>query len=179
MRVKVDELTSRLRLCYWYEYPENMRNPIIYERPTMDFGDSIAALVIRIIQLKFLMAATRMKLVREVLLKGAYADNYNSSFRTIEEYIKVREMNRIHDSIGLPLKGTYTDIGTDPEILLKLAKHEDESPTYTFLGITWDLAGNTILPNSYFNLEKKKKGVQGAKKLMDMTVTDFAEPSCT
>ena len=49
----------------------------------MDFGDSIATLVIRIIQLKFLMAATRMELVREVLLKGAYADNYNSSSRTI------------------------------------------------------------------------------------------------
>ena len=144
----------------------------------MDFGDSIAALVIRIIQLKFLMAATRMELVREVLLKAAYADNYNSSFRTIEEYIKVRdEMNRIHDSIGLPLKGTYTDIGTDPNILLKLAKNEDESPTYTFLGITWDLAHSTILPNSYFNLEKKKKGVQGTKKLMEMTATDFAEPS--
>ena len=58
LRVGVDELTSRLRLCYWYEDPENMKNPIIFERPTMDFGDSIAALVIRIIQLKFLMAAT-------------------------------------------------------------------------------------------------------------------------
>ena len=69
-------------------------------------------------------------------------------------------MNRIHDSIGLPLKWTYTDVGTDPEILQKLAKTE-ESPTYTFLGITWDLVHNTILPNSYFNLERKKKGVQG------------------
>ena len=66
-------------------------------------------------------------------------------------------MNRIQDSIGLPLKSTYTDIGTDPNILLKLAKNEDESPTYTFLGITWDLAHNTILPNSYFKLEKKRK----------------------
>ena len=175
----VDELTSRLRLCYWYEDPENMADPVIYERTTMDFGDSIAALVIRIIQLKFLMAATRIELVKEVILKGAYADNYNSSFRTVEEYIKVRdEMNRIHDSIGLPLKGTYTDIGTDPEILQKLAKTE-ESPTYTFLGITWDLVHNTILPNSYFNLEKKKKGVQGAKKLMDMETADFAEPLLT
>ena len=160
LRVGVDELTSRLRLCYWYEDPENMENPVIYTRTTMDFGDSIAALVIRIVQLKFLMAATRMELVKEVLMKGAYADNYNSSFRTIEEYIKVRdEMNRIHDRIGLPLKDTYTDVGTDPEILQKLAKENEESPTYTFLGITWDLVNNTILPNSYFNLEKKKKGV--------------------
>ena len=85
----------------------------------IDFGDSIAALVIRIVQLKFLMTATKMKLVQEVLRKGAYADNYNSSFRTIQEYIEVRdEMNRIYKAKGLPLKGTYTDGGTDPEILL-------------------------------------------------------------
>ena len=32
----------------------------------MDFRDSIAALVIRIVQLKFLMTATKMKLVQEV-----------------------------------------------------------------------------------------------------------------
>ena len=37
---------------------------------------------------------------------------------------------------------------------------------------------NTILPNSYFNLEKKKKGVQGSKKLMDNMVPEvFAEQS--
>ena len=87
-------------------------------------------------------------------------------------------MNRIHDSIGLPLKGAYTDIGTDPDILQKLAKTE-ESPTYTFLGITWDLVHNTILPNSYFNLERKKKGVQGTNKLMEMETADFAEPLFT
>ena len=33
------------------------------------------------------------------------------------------------------------------------------------------------MPNSYFNLKKKKKGVQGAKKLMNMSSEDFAEPS--
>ena len=64
--------------------------------------------------------------------KGAYADNYNSSFRTIQEYIKVQdEMNRIHKNIGLPLKGTYTDIGMDPDILKKIDKESSESPQYT------------------------------------------------
>ena len=84
-----------------------MADPVIFKRRTMDLGDSIAALVIRKIQLKFLMAATKIELVCEVLRKGAYADNYNSSIRTVQEYTKVRdEMNRIQRSIGLPLKGT-------------------------------------------------------------------------
>ena len=84
-----------------------MADPVIFERRTTDLGDSIAALVIRKIQLKFLMAATKIELVCEVLRKGAYADNYNSCIRTVQEYTKVRdEMNRIQRSIGLPLKGT-------------------------------------------------------------------------
>ena len=62
LRVLVDSLTSKLRLCYWYEDPENMQNPIVFKRETMDFGDSIASLVIRIIQLKFLVPATRLKI---------------------------------------------------------------------------------------------------------------------
>ena len=110
--------------------------------------------------------------------KGAYADNYNSSFRTIQEYIKVQdEMNRIHKNIGLPLKGTYTDIGMDPDILKKIDKESSESPQYTFLGVRWNLLDNKIQPNSYLNLEKKKKGVQGSKKLMEMLPEDFGEQS--
>ena len=86
LRVGEDALTARLRPGYWYRDPENMTDPIIFERHSMDFGDSIAALIIRIIQLKFLMAATMMELVRNVLCKGAYADNYNSSFRSTSKY---------------------------------------------------------------------------------------------
>ena len=64
LRVAVDSLIAKLGLCYWYRDSENMKYPIIMERHTMDFGDSIAALVIRIVQLKFLMAATKTKLVQ-------------------------------------------------------------------------------------------------------------------
>ena len=82
----------------------------------MDFGDSIASLVIRIIQLKFLLPATRVKLVKDLIKKGAYADNYSSSYRYLREYNLVKqEMERIHSEIGLPLKATYSDIETDPE----------------------------------------------------------------
>ena len=48
------------------------------------------------------------------------------------------------------MKATYSDIETDPEVKARIEKGEDS--TYTFLGITWDLLTNTILPNIYFNM---------------------------
>ena len=172
LRVLVDSLTSHLRLCYWYEDPETMTKPLIFKRPTMDFGDSIASLVIRIIQLKFLMPATNIDLVRSVIRKGAYADNYSSSYQTIEEYNIVKtEMEKIHKEIGLPLKATYSDINTDPEVKSRINKGEEA--TYNFLGLSWCLLTNTLLPNIYFNLMKKHKGTSGSKKIIDMTEADF------
>ena len=49
--------------------------------------------------------------------------------------------------------------------------------TYTFLGITWDLLTNTILPKIYFNLAKKTRGTSGNKKLLDMSEEEFASKS--
>ena len=78
-----------------------------------------------------------------------HGDNYSNSFETLEEYKKVSEdMEKIHQAIGLPLKGTYTDVATDPEILNKLGKEQDKEPTYTFLGITWNLLTNQVKPNT-------------------------------
>ena len=132
----------------------------------MDFGDSIASLVIRIIQLKFLMPATNIELVRNVIKKGAYADNYSSSYQTVEEYNIVKaEMEKIHKEIGLPLKATYSDVNTDPEVKARISNGEDS--TYNFLGLTWCLLTNTLLPNIYFNLTKKHKGTSGSKKIID------------
>ena len=80
-------------------------------------------------------------------------------------------MEKIHNEIGLPLKATYTDIKTDPEIKEKIDK--DEESTYNFLGLTWCLLTNTLLPNLYFNLMKKNRGTSGSKKIMDMSEADF------
>ena len=84
----MDSLTAKLRLCYWCCDPVNIVDLIIMERHKMDFGDSVAALIISFVQLKLLMAATKMNLVQEVHRKEAHDDDYNSSFRTIQEYIE-------------------------------------------------------------------------------------------
>ena len=57
-------------------------------------------------------------------------------------------MERIHTALGLPLKSTYTDVKTDAEILKKLGKEGEKVPSYAFLGITWNLLNNTVLPNT-------------------------------
>ena len=69
------------------------------------------------------------------------------------------------------MKGTYTDEKTDPKMKERIEQGEDD--TYTFLGIRWNLRTNTILPNLYFNLEKKNRGSSGDKKLMEMEDRDF------
>ena len=101
----------------------------------------------------------KLEATRHTIMAGGYADNYSDSFETLEEYKKVSEdMNEVHTRIGLPLKATYCDIKTDPDILKKLGKEGEEAPCYNFLGISWNLRDNTVLPNTYFNLCKKLKG---------------------
>ena len=50
----------------------------------MDFGDSIASLVIRIIQKKFLILMASLPATKHYIDKGGYADNYSTSFQNVE-----------------------------------------------------------------------------------------------
>ena len=91
----------------------------------MDFGDSISAIVIRIIQEKFLAKLCKLDLTKQVILFGAYADNYNSSLKTKMEYMKVKQdMEDVHEQIGLSLKNKDTAVYTDGKILDKTWKGE-------------------------------------------------------
>ena len=54
LRTLVDKLTSMWRLIIWYEDPINMTGMIIYSCDTLDFGDGISSIVVKITQEKFL-----------------------------------------------------------------------------------------------------------------------------
>ena len=75
----------------WYNNPEALEDMLVFRRRTMDFEDSTSALVIRIIQEKLLANLCKLDLTRNVILFGAYADKYKSSFQTTREYLKVRK----------------------------------------------------------------------------------------
>ena len=110
----------------WYRDPLNLRGMVVYKRATMDFGNSCSSLVIRIIQENFLALMCQHNLTKHKIVFGGYADNYNGSFRTAQEYWLVKEeIKRTHSKIGLPLKNTYTSIRTDSKILEKLGKTDD------------------------------------------------------
>ena len=116
--------------------PRTRTGLTVYRRRTMDFGDAAAALIVRIIQKKYLIPMAKYEESKHTIDAGGYADNYSNSFETLREYKMVSEdMEEIHLAIGLPLKGTYTDVATDPDILKKLGKENDGNPSYTFLGI--------------------------------------------
>ena len=55
LKILCDDKTSHFRLMYWYDNPEKKEGLRVFRRCTMDFGDSIASVVIRIIQKKFLI----------------------------------------------------------------------------------------------------------------------------
>ena len=84
-------------------------------------------------------------------------------------------MNETHEKIGLPLKPTYTDIENDPEVLKNLGMEKEENRCYNFLGLSWNLKTNTIMPTTYFNMVKKNRGISGNKKLMGMKKEDFED----
>ena len=119
----MDELTSRLRLMVWYKHPEEMEGMVVFRRRTMDFGDSISAWVIRIIQVKLLAMMCKLDLANEVILSGAHSNNYNSSFRSRQEYLDVKQdMEEIHEQIGLPMKNTTSLLELIQEYLQDLGK---------------------------------------------------------
>ena len=89
----------------------------------MDFGDAASSLIVRITQQKFIRPRAELEATKYTVLKGGYADNYSYTISTLEEFRGVSaDMEKIHNYIGLPLKATYADIGTDAEILKKLGK---------------------------------------------------------
>ena len=167
-------MTSELRLKVWFKDPRARTGLTMYRRGTMDFGDAASALIVRIIQKKFLMPMAKYEELKHTIDAGGYADNYSNSFETLKEYKMVSEdMEEIHRAIGLPLKGTYTNVATDPKILEKLGKENDENPSYTFLGINWNLLTNEVKPNTYFNMAKKSRGASGEKNIIEMEESEF------
>ena len=54
----------------------------------------------------------------------------------------------------------------------KLDKEGEEVPTYNVLGLQWNLLDNTIKPNTYFVLGKRKGGI-GVEMIKEDTDDGF------
>ena len=79
-----------------------MTGMIIYRRASLDFGDSQAALVIRIIQEKYLSRSCEYEITRHIILKGSYADNYSGSVKETWMYDLVKDdLIRTHKAIKM------------------------------------------------------------------------------
>ena len=168
--ILVDSLTAKLRLLIWFKDPLQMTGMMAFQRPTMDFGDTCSSLVIRIVQEKYLSQTCKLKLTKHLIIYGAYADNYSSSFKSKQLFRQVKEdMESTHQKIEFPLKCTYTSVNTDDKILDELGMTEKDQPVYNFLGLQWDMKENTLNPNSYFALGKRKAGLKSG------SVSEYAE----
>ena len=52
LRILVDSLIAKLRLLIWFKDLIQMTGMMVFQRLTMDFGDTYSSLVIRIVQEK-------------------------------------------------------------------------------------------------------------------------------
>ena len=119
LRILVDMLTSMLRLMVWYEDPINTTGMIIYRRATMDFGDGISSIVVKITQEKFLGTVCALAETRRIVTFSSYADNYATSFQEAQTYQDVKkDMLEVHARIGMLLKNVWTGVNTDQEIII-------------------------------------------------------------
>ena len=146
LRILVDELTSRLHLCVWFSNPEELEGIIVYRSNTINFGDSQAALVIHILQQKYLSRLVKLEISRYIILNCSYADNYSSSLPQQWMFRRVKEdLIQAHEILTMPLKNCHSNNET----------YEGIGLVYQFLGILWNLENDTISPNSYQRVGRK------------------------
>ena len=60
----------------------------------------------------------------------------------------------------LEARNTATVANTDSKMLSKLWMSEEDPPVYNFLGLEWNMKINTLTPNSYFALGKRRAGLK-------------------
>ena len=142
----------------FYDDLENLKGLRIYRRGTLDFGDTIAGGILRLVQLKILAQFVLDHISKTIISQEGYSDNYASSFRCLDTlFLVLKNILEVHARFGLPLKIPWTLTDIKPNVLKELELTEDQ-PTVTTLGLKWNLKTDKIVPNIYLNIHGKTTG---------------------
>ena len=157
-QILVDETTSFLRLCIWFEREDipACSKPIIMKRVTLDYGDPAAGVALEVGNRKFGGDACTFRETNDLICDKRYVDNLGDSFRTIEEYVRTKnDMYQAYERIGFPVKECLSTLAADPECLVKSDRKSD---LVTMMGLVWDTRSDTTTPNLYLSRFEKKRG---------------------
>ena len=83
-QILVDEKTSYLRLCIWFDTSDipGCNNPKIMRRMTLDFGDPSAGVVLEVSNRKIGSCACTYSETKDLICDRRFVDNLGDSFRT-------------------------------------------------------------------------------------------------
>ena len=155
-QILVDEKTSYLRLCIWFETSDipGCNHPKIMRRVTLDFGDPSAGVALEVSNRKIGCYAWTYSETKCLICDRRFVDNLGDSFRTKNEYELVKQdMLQAYDKIGLPVKECISKIETDPECLKNAGR---DSEQVSMMGMIWDTRTDTITPSIYVSRFEKK-----------------------
>ena len=157
-QILVDEKTSYLRLCIWFETSDipGCNHPTIMRRVTLDFGDPSAGVVLEVSNRKIGSCACTYSETKDLICDRRFVDNLGDSFRTRDDYELVKQdMLQAYGKIGLPVKECISKIETDPECLKNAGR---DSEQVSMMGMIWDTRTDTITPSIYVSRFEKKQG---------------------
>ena len=157
-QILVDETTSYLRLCVWFETDDipACSRPIVMKRETLDYGDPAAGVALEVGNRKFGGNACQFKETSDLICERPYVDNLGDSFRTVQEYnITKSDMHQAYEKIGFPVKECLSRLSADPDCLEKSGRKSD---TVTMMGLVWNTRDDTTTPNLYLSRFEKKRG---------------------
>ena len=92
-QILVDEKTSYLRLCIWFETSDipGCNHPTIMRRVTLDFGDPSAGVVLEVSNRKIGSYACTYSETKDLICDRRFVDNLGDSFRTRNDYELVKQ----------------------------------------------------------------------------------------
>ena len=164
--IAVDEKTAMLRLLYWFRDPENMRDPVIYKRKRMDFGDRQASLALEICHSNLIVKECKLEITKYLLTEIRYSDNVVGSVMDQKTFRSVVEdIEQAYKKFGFKLKYIHSSKEYDEEVLKDEARGSDEIEL--LLGLKYNIVEDTILPNVKFNTFGKKRGKPMGPDLKD------------
>ena len=119
----------------------------VFFRKSMDFGDASSAIILNIVQIKFLAPLLVCMLSFIALVFAKYADNYSFSVKNRQQYKMVAEdLKQAHEKISLQLKFICT--ANDD-------KSNEADTKIAFLGMEWCRKSDSIRFNGTFSIGKK------------------------
>ena len=137
--------------------------PRIFIKNTLNFGDRSAPTYLEIVCLRHICGQAKLEATRQLLTNHRFSDNPATSYKTTEEYYKVkRDMEQAFKKFNMRLKYVLGRLDLTPD-----EKGEIQDTVVPLFGLLWDREKDEIQSNLKLNLFGYRRGRKMGKDLME------------